>query len=51
VAREDGVTLDELLTQTGRNGPDLLGELLDLELAGLLRRDAAGRFLPAERKW
>jgi DNA processing protein len=51
VAREDGVTLDELLTETGRNGTDLLGELLDLELAGLVRRDAAGRFLPVERKW
>lgn len=51
VAREDGVTLDELLVETGRNGGDLLGELLDLELAGLVRRDAAGRFLRAERKW
>jgi DNA processing protein len=51
LAREDGVSLDELLTQTGRNGADLLGELLDLELAGLVRRDVAGRFLPIQRKW
>jgi hypothetical protein len=51
VAREDGVSLDELLSETGRNSADLLGELLDLELAGRVRRDVAGRFLPAERKW
>jgi DNA processing protein len=51
LAREDGATLDDLLTETGRNSADLLGELLDLELAGLVRRDVAGRFLPAERKW
>jgi DNA processing protein len=51
VTREDGVSLDELLAETGRNSADLLGELLDLELAGLVRRDVAGRFLPAERKW
>ncbi len=51
LAREDGVTLDELLAETGRNSSDLLGELLDLELAGLVRRDPGGRFLPSERKW
>ncbi len=51
VAREDGVTLDDLLEETGRNSSDLLAELLDLELGGLVRRDGAGRFLPAERKW
>lgn len=51
VTREDGASLDELLAETGRNSADLLGELLDLELAGLVRRDVAGRFLPAERKW
>jgi DNA processing protein len=51
VAREDGATLDDLLTETGRNSADLLGELLDLELAGLVRRDVAGRFLPVQRKW
>jgi predicted Rossmann fold nucleotide-binding protein DprA/Smf involved in DNA uptake len=51
LAREDGVTLDELLGETGRNSSDLLGELLDLELAGLVCRDPAGRFLPSERKW
>lgn len=51
VARDDGVSLDELMAETGRNSADLLGELLDLELAGLVRRDVAGRFLPAERKW
>ena len=51
VAREDGITLDELLAETGRNGADLLGELLELELAGLVRRDAGGRFLPTQRKW
>jgi DNA processing protein len=51
LTRDDGISLDELLVQTGRNSTDLLGELLDLELAGLVRRDAAGRFLPAERKW
>jgi DNA processing protein len=51
VAREDGITLAELLAETGRNGADLLGELLDLELAGLVRRDVAGRFLPTQRKW
>lgn len=51
LAREDGVGLDDLLVETGRNGADLLGELLDLELAGLVRRDVAGRFLPTQRKW
>lgn len=51
VAREDGVPLDDLVEQTGRNAPDLLEELLDLELAGLVRRDASGRFLTAKRKW
>jgi DNA processing protein len=51
LAREDAVTLDELLGETGRNSSDLLGELLDLELAGLVCRDPAGRFLPSERKW
>ncbi|BCS35219.1 hypothetical protein TBR22_A44460 [Luteitalea sp. TBR-22] len=51
LAREGGATLDELISETGRNSSDLLGELLDLELAGLLARDAAGRFLPPERKW
>jgi hypothetical protein len=51
LAREDGVTLDDLLSETGRTSTDLLGELLDLELAGLVHRDAAGRFLPSERKW
>ncbi|WP_291986032.1 DNA-processing protein DprA [Luteitalea sp.] len=51
LAREDGVTLDDLLAETGRNPSDLLEELLDLELAGRVRRDGAGRFLPAERKW
>jgi DNA processing protein len=51
LAREDGVTLDDLLVETGRNPSDLLEELLDLELAGRVRRDGAGRFLPAERKW
>lgn len=51
LTREDGATLDDLLAETGRNSADLLGELLDLELAGLVRRDVAGRFLPAERKW
>lgn len=51
IAREDGASLDDLLAQTGRNSADLLGELLDLELAGWVRRDVAGRFLPANRKW
>lgn len=51
LAREDGVTLDDLLAETGRNSADLLGELLDLELTGQVRRDEGGRFLPAERKW
>ncbi|HTV02702.1 MAG TPA: DNA-processing protein DprA [Luteitalea sp.] len=51
LGREDGVSLDDLLGQTGRNPSDLLGELLDLELAGLVRRDPGGRFLPSERKW
>ncbi len=51
LAREDGMTLDDLLAETGRSLPDLLAELLDLELAGLVRRDGAGRFLPSERKW
>ena len=51
LAREEGVTLDDLLRETGRSSADLLGELLDLELAGLVRRDVAGRFLPSERKW
>jgi DNA processing protein len=51
LAREDGVTLDELLSETGRTSADLLGELLDLELEGLVHRDVVGRFLPSERKW
>lgn len=51
LAREDGMTLDDLLAETGRSSPDLLAELFDLELARLVRRDEAGRFLPAERKW
>jgi DNA processing protein len=51
LAREAGATLDDLMAHTGRNSADLLGELLDLELAGLVVRDAAGRFLPPERKW
>lgn len=51
LAREDAVPLDDLVEQTGRNAPDLLEELLDLELAGLVRRDASGRFLTAKRKW
>lgn len=46
-----GATLDDLVLGTARSSTDLLGELLDLELAGLVRRDEAGRFLPAERKW
>ena len=51
LGREDGVSLDDLLGETGRNSSELLGELLDLELAGLVRRDPGGRFLPSERKW
>ncbi len=49
--REGGLTLDELIQETSRNPSELLAELLDLELAGLLRRDVSGRFLPPERKW
>ena len=45
------MTLDDLLGETGRTSADLLGELLDLELAGLVRRDGGGRFVPSERKW
>jgi predicted Rossmann fold nucleotide-binding protein DprA/Smf involved in DNA uptake len=51
LAREDGVSLDDLLAETGRNAADLLAELLDLELSGQVRRDVAGRFMPVERKW
>ena len=51
LARADGMSLDDLVGETGRSAADLLGELLDLELAGLVRRDVAGRFLPSERKW
>ena len=51
LAQDDGMTLDDLLARTGRSSADLLGELLDLELAGLVRRDQAGRFVPSERKW
>ena len=51
IAREGCASLDDLVGETGRSSADLLGELLDLELAGQLRRDAAGRFLPLERKW
>lgn len=51
VDRDEGASLDDLLRETGRSSADLLGELLDLELAGRLRRDAAGRFLRPERKW
>jgi len=49
--REAGMTLDDLVGATGRKAGDLLGELLDLELAGLVRRDLAGWYLPSERKW
>lgn len=51
LSRADGLSLDDLVADTGRSTADLLGELLDLELAGLVRRDVAGRFMPSERKW
>ncbi len=51
LAREDGVGLDDLVYQTGRDCADLLRELLDLELAGRVRRDPAGRFMAVQRKW
>lgn len=51
LGREAGMTLDELIARTGRNSAELLGELLDLELAGLVARDPTGRFLPPQRKW
>ena len=46
-----GLGLDDLALRLGRPASALLAELLDFELAGLLDRDARGRFLPAERKW
>jgi DNA processing protein len=51
LSRADGLSLDDLVADTGRSTADLLGELLDLELAGRVRRDVAGRFMPSERKW
>jgi DNA processing protein len=51
LSRADGLSLDDLVADTGRSTADLLAELLDLELAGLVRRDVAGRFMPSERKW
>lgn len=51
LALEDGVSLDHLVHQTGRECADLLGELLDLELSGRVRRDGAGRFSTVQRKW
>ena len=51
LAREGGATLEALLAETGRNQAELLQELTDLELAGRVCRDAAGRFQPSERKW
>ncbi len=50
-SESDGRALDDLVEETGRNPTELLAGLLDLELAGAVRRDGAGRFLPAERKW
>lgn len=51
LARADAMSLDDLVAETGRGTADLLGELLDLELAGVVRRDVGGRFMPSERKW
>lgn len=48
---DDGLALDDLMASTGRNSSELLGELLDLELAGLVCRDPSGRFLTVQRKW
>lgn len=49
--RSGGQTLDDLARSTDTPAPILLRDLLDFELAGLVVRDDAGRYLPAERKW
>lgn len=49
--RTGGLTLDELARQVGSPASILLRDLLDFELAGLVVRDGAGRYMPAERKW
>jgi DNA processing protein len=46
-----GQTLDELAARFDRSAPALLRDLLDFELAGLVTRDAVGRYVPLERKW
>src|SRR5690606_23983128 len=51
LSRVGGLPVDELVAHTGRTAADLLGELLDLELSGLVTRDVSGRFLPSEGKW
>ena len=51
LARTGGLGLDELSEQLGTAPAQLLRDLLDFELAGLVVRDGTGRFLPAERKW
>lgn len=49
--RTGGLPVDDLVAHTGRSAADLLGELLDLEFAGLVTRDVAGRYLPSRGKW
>ncbi len=46
-----GLPVDDLVAHTGRPAADLLAELLDLELGGLVTRDLSGRFLPSRGKW
>lgn len=49
--RTGGLGLDDLSERLGSAPAQLLRDLLDFELAGLVVRDGTGRFLPAERKW
>ncbi len=49
--RHGALPVDDLVAETGRPAADLLAELLDLELGGLVTRDPSGRFLPSGGKW
>lgn len=49
--RDGGLPADALVEKTGRSAAEVLAELLDLELAGLVARDPGGRYVPVGGKW
>jgi DNA processing protein len=51
IVASGGLHLDELASRMAQAPAVLLQDLLDFELAGLIARDATGRFLPVQRKW